>query len=203
MSKTGTGNKGLDWVIILGMIAAYPKTADLLSYFSPGILSDIFGTDMSLLYGMFCALMVEGTILFLHFDRRAHRSGVAQGVKWILIAVSFMCQVFDGFVTSDTVSQMTPVLKFVLTYGIPALPLIIATMIAAIGALPDEDQTVAHVGLKNRLPNFKRIWNGDENTELSPSPSEVVQTELEDAPEIVKSPNGKKEKVVNPTNRQP
>jgi hypothetical protein len=197
MNKTGSGNKGLDWVIILGMIAAYPKTADVLSMFSPKILNDIFGFDMSLPYGLFCAAMVEGTILFLHFDRRAHRSGTAQGVKWILICVSFLCQVFDGYITTDSVAQMSPMLKLILTFAIPALPLIIAVMITAIGALPDADHPVAHVGLKNRLPDLKKVWYGDGNTEFSPSPSEVVQTELEEA-QIAK-PNGKKADTANPT----
>ena len=197
MNKTGTGNKGLDWVIILGMVAAYPKTADVLSMFSPRILNDIFGFDMSLPYGLFCAAMVEGTILFLHFDRRAHRSGTAQGVKWILIGVSFICQVFNGFITTDSVAQMTPALKLVLTFGIPALPLIIAVMIAAIGALPEIDGPVTHVGLKYRLPDVKKIWYGDKNTEFSSSPAEVVQTNLEDAHNA--KPNGKKADTANPT----
>lgn len=198
--KSGSGNKGLDWVIILGMIAAYPKTADLLSYFAPQILTDIFGIDMSMPYGMFCAALVEGTILFLHFDRRAHRVASAQAVKWILIGVSFLCQIFDGFITTDTVAQMSPTLRLVLTYGIPALPLIIATMIASIGALPDEDQPVARVGLKHRLPNVRRIWNGDENLSNQHS-QDVPQNDLDDEPDLVPSANGKK--APNPTSRRP
>lgn len=204
VSKTGSGNKGLDWVIILGMIAAYPKTADLLSYFSPQILDDIFGMDMSLAYGMFCALMVEGTILFLHFDRRAHRSDTAKVVKWILIAISFLCQIFDGFISTDSVAQMSPMLKLVLTYGIPALPLIIAVMISAIGALPEEDGVTQHVGLKQRLGGLspKRLWYGDENTVVSAS--QVVQANLQPTQQTAQTPpNGQKQTTVNPTSRQP
>ena len=201
--QTGSGNKGLDWVIIAGMVAAYPKTADLLSLFSPKILDTIFGMNMSLLYGMFCAAMVEGTILFLHFDRRAHRSGSAQTVKWLLIAVSFMCQVFDGFVTTEAISQMSSELRAVLTYGIPALPLIIAVMVASIGALPEDNEATSvvrpRVGLKNRL---RRVWEGDkENTELSPN--QVVQANLAQNTPAPTPANGQNSGVTNPTSRQP
>lgn len=198
MNKTGSGNKGLDWVIIMGMVAAFPKTADLLSYWSPKWLNDIFGMDMSLFYGAFCAAMVEGTILFLHFDRRAHRVPSAQGVKWILIVISFLCQVFDSQVTQGTVSQMSDAMKAVLTYGIPALPLLIAVMVASIGKLPDEEtqgkqttQPKPRVGIKTRLDN---LWYG-ENTVRSP----VVRQLEEEYPEP--SPNGH-EREADFTSRQ-
>lgn len=202
--QTGSGNKGLDWVIIAGMVAAYPKTADLLSWFSPTILDEIFGMKMALIYGMFCALMVEGTILFLHFDRRAHRSGSAQGVKWVLIAVSFMCQIFDGFITTDTISQMSSELRAVLTYGIPALPLIIAVMVASIGALPEDNGTEAtsvtkpRVGLKGRLEN---LWYGDgkENTEFSRKSTAKPQKISEPDEEVLVPANGKEHDTANPT----
>jgi hypothetical protein len=191
--KTGTGNKGLDWIIIAGMIAAYPKTADLLSLFSPQILNDIVGFDVSLPYGLFCAAMVEGTILFLHFDRRAHVVTNAQIVKWLLIFISFLCQVFDGYVTTDQVSQMSDSLKLVLTFGIPTLPLIIAVMVASIGALPEynQEQKIVRqprVGLKTRLEN---IWLG-ENTRVSPKIVEQIE-------EILNEPE-QEEQSVNPTN---
>ena len=193
--KTGTGNKGLDWIIVAGMIAAYPKTADLLSLFSPQILNDIVGFDVSLPYGLFCAAMVEGTILFLHFDRRAHRVGSAQAVKWILIFVSFMCQVFDGYITTDSVGQMSDAMKLVLTFGIPTLPLIIAVMVASIGALPDGDEIVRQqrVGLKTRLDN---LWYG-ENTRVSMKVGQPKFVPDEEEPEP--SGNGS---TPNPTNRQ-
>lgn len=201
MKQTGSGNKGLDWVIIFGMIAAYPKTADLLSYWSPAILSDITGPDIptGLLYGLFCAAMVEGTIIFLHFDRRTRSVFSAQAVKWILIAVSFACQIFDGFVTQDTVSQMSPFLRSTLTYGIPALPLIIAVMVSTI-TLPDTVERKPFKGLRNYLPNKEYILNGEkQNTEFSPSPAEVVQTQLKEDVELPKPPNGQEKETVNPT----
>lgn len=192
MKQTGSGNKGLDWVIILGMLAAFPKTADLLSYWSPTILNDIFGMDMSLFYGGFCAILVEGTVLFLHFDRRAHHITSAQVVKWILFGVSFACNIFDGFVTTDTVTQLSPWLRFLLTYGVPALPLIIALLVTTIGALPDDETPRTWKGLKNMLPDPRRIWEGDElsdnkeNTVFSSHPNPAV-------PPAPKSDNGEHE----------
>lgn len=196
--KTGSGNKGLDWVMIMGMIAAFPKTADLLSFWTPRWLNDLFGMDMSWYYGAFCAAMVEGTILFLHFDRRAHGVTSAQAVKWILIGVSFVCQIFDSQVTANTLSQMPDTMKVALTYIIPALPLIIAVMVASIGALPEVDDSVVavrrpHVGWKTRLDNF---WYGDrENTRVSVKIGEPKFVPDEPKPEP--SGNGS-----NPTNRQ-
>lgn len=198
--KSGSGNKGLDWVFILGAIAAYPKTADLLSLFSPQILNDIFGMDMSLPYGLFCAALVEGVILFLHFDRRAYFVQSAQTVKWLMFGISFACQVFDGQVTTNAISQMSDTMKLVLVYGIPTLPLIIAALVAMIGALPDAPKEQVEVvrqprvGMKTRLDNLlETFWYGEqENTRVFPK----VVEQLEE-PEIETSDNGS-----NPTNRQ-
>lgn len=193
--KIGSGNKGLDWVIVLGMLAAYPKTADLLSYWSPAFLNRLVGMNVSLFYGAFCAALVEGVVIFLHFDRRAYQVASAQTVKWIMFGISFACNIFDGFVTTETVSQMSGELRFVLTYAIPALPLIISALVATIGALPDDDATFVpkrRVGFRDWA---KGLYYGDNSVS---TPREVVQTNLED--ELPKSPNGHKEETVNPTN---
>jgi len=199
--KSGSGNKGLDWVFVLGAIAAYPKTADLLSLFSPQILNDIFGMNMSLPYGLFCAALVEGVILFLHFDRRAYYVQSAQVVKWLMFGISFMCQVFDGQVTTNAISQMSDTMKLVLTYGIPTLPLIIAGLVAMIGPLPDspEDEQVVRkprVGIKTRLDN---LWYGEqENTGVSGTIRAIpTHPEPEPQKEPQVSGNG-----ANPTNRR-
>jgi hypothetical protein len=202
MNKNGSGNKGLDWVIVLGMLAAYPKTADLLSYWSPTFLNELLGMNVSLFYGAFCAALVEGVVIFLHFDRRAHRLTSAQVVKWIMFGVSFACNIYDGFITTDTLSQMSTEMKVVLTYAIPALPLIIAALVASIGALPDDDATFVpkpRVGLKGWLESF---YYGDQPKDNTVSnsvstPKEVVKTNLED--ELPKSPNGEQSDTANPT----
>lgn len=189
----GSGNKGLDWVFILGAVAAYPKTADLLSLFSPQILNDIFGMDMSLPYGGFCALLVEGVILFLHFDRRAYHVVMAQAVKWIMFGISFLCNVFDGFVTTNSVQQMSPFLKFILAYGVPTLPLIIAALVAMIGPLPENEKEVVRqprIGVRTRLENF---WYG-ENTRVSPKVVHQIE-EILNEPEPEAASNNNK----NPT----
>lgn len=193
--KTGTGNKGLDWIFVCGMLAAFPKTADLLSYWSPGWLNDLVGFDVSLWYGAFCAAMVEGTILFLHFDRRAHNLPTAQAIKWIMFGVSFACQIFDGYVSTDTVANMSDNLKVVLTYGIPALPLIITVLVGLIGALPEDGEATEivrqpQVGFVTRLNNF---WYGEENRTSNVSKMKIVEHPKE-------GPNGEKE--LDFTNRQ-
>lgn len=164
MNKTGSGDKVLDWVMIVAAIVMFFKTADVLGYFAPTSLAAIFGFDVSYLFGAVNALFVEATMLALHFNRRAHNHTPAKIAKWILLAISAACQVFDGFLTTNTLAQQSDELKFFFQYGVPSITTFVVIMLLAIGKLPDDGEEVAYVGLKDRLPNFKRIWYGDANS---------------------------------------
>lgn len=169
--KSGSGDKMLDWVVILSALILYAKTADVLSFFSPTILNDILGFDVSFVYGMVTAALVEGLALTLHFNKRAKLSSAAQIVKWIALGISGLCQVFDGFITTETTANMSETLKFALAYGVPLIPLLIVVMVFSIGHLPEDDEVRPFKGLKNILvPNFSRFWNGEgEQNFVSPS----------------------------------
>lgn len=171
-NKIGSGDKVLDWVMILAALVMFIKTADVLGYFAPVALNGIFGFDVGYLYGAVNALFVEATMLALHFNRKAHSYTPAKIAKWILLAISAVCQVFDGFIATNTLAQQSDELKFLFQYGVPSITTLVIIMILAIGKLPDDGKTAAHVGLKNRLPNWNRIWNGDEVT--VPEQEEVI-----------------------------
>jgi hypothetical protein len=154
-NKNGSGDTVLDWTVIGMAIILFFRTADILSYFSPPILNDIFGFDVSLIYGSVCASAVEGVALALHFNRRARFYSPAIVVKWILLGISGICQVFDGFVITDTLSQQTDTMKAAFSYGVPLIPLFILIMIFQIGHLPELD------GTHERKPfiGLKAMWN--------------------------------------------
>lgn len=156
-----SGDGFMDAAVVGAAIVLFPRTADIMSYFSPTILNDIIGRDVSLIYGLVTGSMVEGLALALHFNRRAALSSIAQWVKWTLILISGMCQVFDGYIITDTLAQQTDTIKTVFQYGVPLIPLLIMIMIFGIGHLPDSPEPKKHfVGLKNIPATFSWIWNG-------------------------------------------
>lgn len=168
MKKTGSGDKVLDAVMIVAALVMFFKTADVLGYFAPVALNGIFGFDVSYLFGAVNALFVEATMLALHFNRRAHNHNPAKIAKWILLAISASCQIFDGFIATNTLAQQSDELKFFFQYGVPSITTLVVIMLLAIGSLPDETEPVPYVGLKDRLPDFKRIWYGDNGSTVAP-----------------------------------
>jgi hypothetical protein len=163
-NKNGSGDAILDWAVIGMAIILFFRTADILSYFAPSILTDIFGFDVSLIYGSVCALAVEGVALALHFNRRARFYSPAIVVKWILLAVSGICQVFDGFVITNTLSQQTDTMKAVFSYGVPLVPLFVLIMIFQIGRLPELDGQPVE---RKPFVGLKAMWNNLINGETN------------------------------------
>jgi hypothetical protein len=170
IAKTGSGDKILDWVVIIGAVLLFLKTADVLSYFAPTNLSEIVGMEMSLIYGIVSALLVEGAALALHFNHRAHLSSTAQLVKWALIVISGLCQLFDGYLATGNESQMSETMKFGLQFGVPLVPLIVLVLLFAVGRLPDDGSVQRPFpGIKNIAgPAWNRFWNGDRRVTAFP-----------------------------------
>lgn len=162
-NKNGSGDAVLDWVVIVAAFLLFFRTADILSYFAPSNLNDLFGFDVSLIYGAVCALLVEGAMLALHFNKRASIHTPAQVVKWALFVISGVCQVFDGFVITDTLAQQTDTMKAIFSYGVPLVPLLVVGMVVKIGHLPELDGTYERkpfIGLKAMWNN---LINGEQN----------------------------------------
>jgi hypothetical protein len=198
-SIIGSGDKILDWGVIIAAGILFFRTADILSYFSPQILNDILGFDVSFMYGIVCALLVEGLALAIHFNRRAIRSGEAQVVKWVLLSISGLCQVFDGFVVTNTLAQQSDTMKAVFSYGVPLIPLTIMIMVFGIGQLPeldimDRSDKEPFIGLKG---TWNRLTNGEKQF-VSP-PQLPQQTNFELPPTEPSSNNHQKDEMANPT----
>lgn len=165
----------LNVAVVVGALILFARTADILAYFSPQMLNDIVGSDVSFLYGMVTAAMVEGVALALHFNKRAAKSPAAQWVKWGLLAISGACQIFDGYVITDTLAQQTDTIKVVFQFGVPLIPLLIVVMIFAIGNLPELDEKrKPFVGLKNLPKQFAWILDGENPQPAKPAPQPVA-----------------------------
>jgi hypothetical protein len=154
-------DKVLDWIIIIAALVLFPKTADLMSYFAPSNMAFILGMDVSWLYGMISATLVEGALLALHFNPRARIHTPAKIVMWLLVAMSGAAQILDGFITTGNEANMSEPMKFALQFGVPLVPLIVIIMIVAVGDFPEIGNPAPRIGLKHRLPNWKQIWEGD------------------------------------------
>lgn len=160
--SVGSGDSILDAGIIVAAILTYAKTADVFAFFAPQSLSNIIGFDVSYIYGLISALLIEGVMLALHFNRNAHGYAPAETTKWTLLLISFLCQVYDGFLTTNTLSQQSDELKFVFQYLVPGLPILVLLLIFAIRRLPNQAGTyqASWRGLKSYLPDFHAIWYG-------------------------------------------
>lgn len=193
--KSGTGDSFANIAVVVLAILLFGRTADVLRYFSPQIFNEIVGQDVSTIYGMVCAFFVEGVAITYHFNPRAREYTPAVIVKWILLGISGICQVFDGKIIIGTLSQMNDFQRLSFEIGVPLLPLILLVLIFSVGHLPDNQAANAPKtwrGLKNMLPDPRRIWEGDElsdnkeNTVFSSHPNPAV-------PPAPKSDNGEHE----------
>lgn len=156
-------NGFLDVAVVLAAAILYVKTAEVLSYFAPETLNAIIGFDVSAIYGAVCAIIVEGGALYLHFNKRAKMSASAQFTKWAFLAISGACQVFDGFIVTDTLSRQSGTVRFVFQYGVPLIPLIVVIMIFGVGNLPEEHtQRKQYKGMKSFFESLPKIWYGED-----------------------------------------
>lgn len=184
----------LSFAVVIGAGLLFAKTADVMSYFAPGILNSIIGQDVSLLYGIVTAAMVEGMILALHFNHRAALHGPAIWVKWLLIIISGVCQFYDGAITTQTLSMQSDTLKTIFQFGVPLIPLLIVVMIIWIGQLPDSKQPKGEwKGFAHWYHQIPKIWYG-ENYRPAPRVPMTMNTNaaITNAPKL-------EEPAVNPT----
>lgn len=201
-NKTGSGVKFADWAVVILAILLYFKTAEVLSYFSPKNINELIGMNISWLYGYVTAFFVEGVAVAYHFYPGARVHTPAIVVKWILIILSGICQVFDGKIVTETIANMPSQQRLFFEYGLPLLPWFVLILLIAVGEIPSDPhvRTKYWRGIKHLLPDMKRVWEGDpENSEFSPK----VVEQLEKISDPAKpSPNGEKHETVNPTKRQ-
>jgi hypothetical protein len=166
MNNTQNGserNVMLDWIIIIAALVLFPKTADVMSYYTPSNMTGFVGW----LYPYVSAALVEGALLVLHFTPSTRSHTPSKVVMWALVAISATAQVLDGFIVTGNEAQLGDGMKYALQFLMPLVPLIVLILVVIVGdAVPAGGR---RVGLKHRLPNWNRIWHGDEDasTEVS------------------------------------
>lgn len=189
----------LSFAVVIGALLLFAKTADVMSYFSPSILNDIVGFNVSIIYGLVTAAMIEGMILALHFNQRAAFHSPAIWVKWLLIVISGVCQFYDGAITTNTLAQQTDTLKAVFQFGVPLIPLLIVVMIIWIGQLPDTGTPrKPFVGLKNIPSQFDWIWYGPEGRGRQ-VPKPVTNVPMTTNAATTNAPKLQESETANPT----
>lgn len=202
MDRKNGSNGFVDAAVVILAILLFFRTADVLTHFAPPLASQILGADASWLYAILMAFWIEGVALAFHFDKRAHNHAPANITKWILLGISALCQVYDGQIVTDSISQMSGPMKIGFQWGVPLLPIFVVVLLFWVGKLPEDGgdgrnwlDRLQDRGIKGRLPDPKAIWKGRDEVPAS----EVVQANLQDAT----NPNGQNSGVVNPTQRQP
>jgi hypothetical protein len=201
-NSVGSGIKFADWAVVILAIVLYFKTAEVLAYFAPQSLNNLIGTDVSWIYGLVTAFFIEGVALAYHFYPGARVYTPAIVVKWILIVISGICQVFDAKIVTGVLNGMTDAQKFFFMYGIPLLPWFVLILLFFVGEIPNATERKPWRGMKNYLPDPKAFWEG-KNSEFSPN--RVVQANIDvdqvEQTELTKAPNGKEKTTANPTSR--
>ena len=117
-------------VFVIGAFVLFAKTSDLMTKFAP---SEFMGyTDIASLYGFVVACMVEGAFVGMKLALGRPRNVLAWVSNVILIiapfGVSALAQVFDSFITQDTLAQQTPEIQFFATWFIPSIPTLIVAL---------------------------------------------------------------------------
>lgn len=167
-NNNGSGDGFLDFGVYILAIGLYIKTMDLLSYFAPKVLDDILGFNTSYVYGAVMALLVEGVAIAIHRNPRAAKHAPAQITKWLLIAISAICQIFDGYKTTNALVNMSDTLKIGFTYGVPLIPVLGIVLLFWIGKLPSEGMQKTRKQFKGfkTLPRRVGDWfmNGSAGT---------------------------------------
>lgn len=203
--KNGSGDSFSDWAVVILSILLFTRTADVLRYFSPKILDELAGTDVSWAYGIITAFFIEGVALAYHFNRKAQNYAPAKIVKWILLGISGVCQVFDGHIITGTLAQMSEAQKLIFQVGVPLLPLFVIVLLFGVGHLPETEPT-PFKGIKHMFPDFHRLWEGEQqSTVLTQVPAKKVVINQLETPLVKENTNHKKngkkaeEDAVNPT----
>lgn len=197
--NNGSGDKTLDNLVVIMAIVLFFGTAQVMSTHAPQLVSDLVGFDASYIFGVISAVCVEWGALRLHFNPYARKNGTAKWVKWILLGMSGLCQVYNAAIETGTMSSLSETLKIGFTWVVPNIPLIFIVLMFWIGSLSPVRpksilERVTDTGLYNMLPKWEEILNGKQNTRVSSKVVEQIE-EILNEPET--SDNGS-----NPTSRR-
>lgn len=187
-TKNGSGDKTLDNLVIIMAIVLFFGTAQVMSTHSPALLNDILGFDASYIFGAISATCVEVGALRLHFNPYAKKNATAQWVKWILLAVSGLCQIYNAAIETGTLAELSETLKIGFTWLVPNIPLLFIVLNFWIGRLTDEAQPFK--GIKNMLPDWHTLWEGEgQNDNVLTPENDALQPEPRKSKKKVETPN--------------
>lgn len=201
--NNGSGDKTLDNLVVIMAIVLFFGTAQVASTHAPQMISDILGFDASYIFGAISAICVEWGALRLHFNPYARNNPTAKWVKWILLGMSGLAQIYNAAIETGNMAFLSETLKLGFTFVVPNIPLIFIVLMFWIGSLSPVKpksllERITETGLYNMLPKWDEILNGKENTGVSQDVVRQIEEILnEDEPEP--SLNGGK---TNPTNRR-
>ena len=122
-------------VYSLAALLMYPKTAELISTFAPNTILGYTGN--AILYGMVSALIVEGVIVAMKIKMWIDPAKNLSEWFWdglvfaVALIISGAAQVFDGFVTKDTLIDQPYEIQFIVTWGVPLIPFLVLALIAS------------------------------------------------------------------------
>lgn len=165
--SNGSGDVTLDRLVVIMACILFFGTAQVMSTHAPKIISDVIGFDASYIFGVISAICVEWGALRLHFNAFARHNNTAVYVKWILLSISGLCQIYNAALQTGTMSELSETLKIGFVWVVPNIPLLFIVLMFWIGTLSDIKQVsiVERVakqgGLKHILaPKWNEFWNG-------------------------------------------
>lgn len=195
--QNGSGDPTLDNLVIVMAIVLFFGTAQVASTHAPQMVSDVLGFNADYIFGVVSAVCVEWGALRLHFNPYARNNSTARWVKWILLGMSGLAQIYNAAIETGQLSSLSETLKIGFQFVVPNIPLIFIVLMFWIGSLSPVKpksviERVTERGLHNMIPKWEDIWEGRKNTRVS---DEVVrQFEQVEEPELEASGNG-----ANPT----
>jgi hypothetical protein len=153
----------VDWgIFIIASVMLYAKTSEVFARFAP--VSFFSFTEVGFFYGMICALLVEGVLVLCKLSIKYSENSNA--FLWNVLLISFAwgisaaAQIFDGFLTADTLETAPPIIQVTLTYGIPLIPsMILAAVLvkSIVAAMPEETAKPAVKTAKQNKPNVPQL----------------------------------------------
>jgi hypothetical protein len=155
-------------VFFVAAVVLFFKTSELLTTFAP---QTILGyKNLGGLYGMVCALLVEGLLAVTKWSLDKKDNSMAWAYKILLLIVTFLisatAQVVDGLMIRDTLSQQPPIIQGIVLWGVPLVPSLILALAAGKAVfenippsvLADMAQKTANI---NAMP--KKVFASDTN----------------------------------------
>src|ERR1700690_1520728 len=131
----------MDWgVFLVASIVLFLKTSDVFTYYSPHQIGGYSGIEP--IYGIVCASIVEGYIVYLKFSVKLSENDYAYlwnvGTMIMIVVISGIAQIVDGWISTSTLAQQPQTIQMVVQWFVPLLPwaimviLLIKTTIAVL-----------------------------------------------------------------------